>query len=265
VKIKTVLSEIDQNEVSVKMFTDFIIKTFDTSGKTLYDKRNIIKSFVPDDTNNLHKELIVKRFKCPNLFQRIVYTFFRSSKAERAFYNAKELRGRGVKTPREIAYIEQFKSGMLKYGYFISEADYSHPVTEELVDKQEFNKVMADCFAAFAAELHLKGVLHQDLNRTNVLFQPTSDGRYTFSLIDNNRMKFVPEGETVPLNTCLENLTRFTFRMDLFEYVIREYLCVRSLPETLLKQAIAVKLRYNRARTRRKRFFKIFKKRKATP
>ena len=53
--------------------------------------------------------------------QQVVYTFFRPTKAARAFRFAAEFRKRGIVTPHEMAYIEQKEHGLFTTGYFISE------------------------------------------------------------------------------------------------------------------------------------------------
>jgi tRNA A-37 threonylcarbamoyl transferase component Bud32 len=236
-----------------------IHETFDTYGKTLHDERNVIKSYHLKTTDNTSKEVIVKRYKRPNPFQRIVYSFFRKSKAERSFFNAQELRNRGVETPHEIAFIEQKKHLLLEYGYYISESIYDPPIEKELILPADFNKNMAESFANYAVQLHAKGILHHDLNSTNVLYHEMENGDYTFSIIDINRMKIFAEKKYPPAKACLRSLTKFTTRMDLFEYVVRCYCNTRNLNEAFVQKAIRLKEIHDRKRKKRKAFLKKFK------
>lgn len=249
-----------------KTVTDFIgglTRTFEKKGTVLYNKRNVIKRYVIDSSDNILKEVVVKRYKYPNLVQRIAYSFFRSSKAKRAFYNAEELRHRGIDTPKEIAYIEQW--GILfHYGYYISGSDNAPPIKDELIEPENFNRTMAADFAAFAAELHKKGILHHDLNSTNVLYHPYGE-HYTFSVIDINRMDFYSDGDQIPKKECFENLTRFTGKMDLFEFVARHYAEARGWDiEKTTQDAIKQKVHHDEQWRKRKAFLRklSFRKKK---
>jgi tRNA A-37 threonylcarbamoyl transferase component Bud32 len=259
-KIKIVISDACKNNPVISRFTKLLPNVFETYGDVLYSERNIIKSFRKKDAGGGAKELIVKRYKRPELLRRIIYGFFRSSKAERAFRNACELRKRGIDTPHEIAFIEQKKSGLLEYGFYISESNYTPPIKKQLVEPENFNKDMARDFAAFAAELHEKGIMHRDLNSTNTLYHYGNEKNgYSFSLIDINRIYFYPKGRRPPIKSCLNNLTRFTGRMDLFEYVIRCYCDIRKLNGDLVTKAIRIKEKHDKRWQKRKSFLKKFK------
>ena len=255
-KIKiTVNPEYEANS-TLRNFIEHLPDIFVEQGVTLYDKRNVIKSFSLDIQDKVLCNVVVKRHKKPNLLQRIVYSFFRSSKAKRAFYNARELRHRGIDTPQEVAYIEQRGALLFKYGYYVSGCDNAPPIIEKLVHQPEFDRAMANDFASFAMELHKKGILHHDLNPTNVLYRPTENA-YHFSVIDINRMDFLSEGEFPSMKDCLENLTRFTGRMDLFEYVLRCYVEKRGWDiELAMQDAFIIKKRHDDQRRRRKAFLR---------
>lgn len=245
----------------LKTFIENLPKLFDENdAATLYDKRNVIKSFNIDYSDNVLQSVVIKRYHCPNIFQRIAYSFFRQSKARRAYQNAETLLTRGFSTPINIAYVEQWKNGLFKYGFYLTGFDGAHPICEQLNDKEDFNKIIASDFAAFAAELHAKGILHGDLNSTNVLFHPLDNGHYSFSVIDINRMTTRPSGDFTP-NECFDNLTRFTGRMDLFEYVLKQYIIARNWDvDKCLPQAIAIKKHHDEQWRKRKAFTGKIKK-----
>ena len=111
------------------------------------------------------KPVVVKKYKRTNLLTGIIYTFFRKSKARRAYEHALRLLSLGISTPFPIAYIEESRWGIFRDGYFIS----------EYVDLP-------------AVTLHMTGIIPLDYNTTNILFEKTA-GRYKFTLIDINRMK----------------------------------------------------------------------------
>ena len=65
-------------------FVNSLPETFDNSGKTVFSGRNTIKVFKVE-WGGKAQEVCVKRFKRPNAAQKIAYTFFRTTKAQRAF------------------------------------------------------------------------------------------------------------------------------------------------------------------------------------
>ena len=61
---------------------------------TLYKGRNTVKSFCVDG-----RTLVVKHYKRPNPVQRVAYSFFKKSKAARAYLFAAMLRERDSTRP----------------------------------------------------------------------------------------------------------------------------------------------------------------------
>ena len=246
------------DDTAFRAFVSAIPVTFDSDGRTVFAGRNTIKIFRVE-WGGESCEVCVKRFKRPNAAQKIAYTFFRKTKAERAYANAIELLHRGVDTPEPLAYIETRRSGLVDYCYYVSGVDYNPPIKNLLNDPADFDRDLATCFARFVASLHTKGILDIDLNSTNVLYRTLDDGRTAFSLIDINRMRFMPEGTPLPMGECMENLTRFTGRYDLFRFVATEYVACRHLPETMVEELVDVKTRHDIRWRRRKSMLGIFK------
>ena len=238
--------EVNEAYTHLRDYIATLPSQFEHDGETIFEGRNVIKKFqVGGDT------IVVKRFRKPHLIQKIIYTFFRHGKARRAYANGGRLLHLGFSTPTNIAYIETHRHGLLEYGYYISGVDDAPPICIKLNDQEQFDTTMAADLAGMMAALHKKGVLHHDLNSTNVLYHALPDGHYTFSFIDINRMKFC-EGYP-PLDECMENMTRFTGRMDLFEFVARAYVNVRQLPPDMVETLLAVKRRHDERWVKRKR------------
>lgn len=83
-------------------------------GKVLRDKRNsIVRCIVGNEA------FVVKRFGRPNPFNRIVYSFFRRTKAERSYRNTEKLCKMGYDSPEPVAYIELRSFGVFGTGYYI--------------------------------------------------------------------------------------------------------------------------------------------------
>ena len=238
-------------------FIERLPEVFEQEGNVVFRGRNVIKSFlVPTSEGDM--TVIVKRYKRPNLFQKIGYSFFRSTKACRAYENALELQHRGFSTPEPYGYVETRVNGMIDYCYFICDVDNSHPISEQLNDPEVFNHALAADYARFVAQLHQQGIIDIDLNSGNVLYQPQADGSYTFSLIDINRMDFYTGYP--PLAECMENLTRFTGRMDVFEYVAREYVKARGMDDKMVHLFVNAKIAHDKRWKRRKAWMHPFRK-----
>lgn len=201
-------------------FISHIPITFNTEGETIYDGRNVVKCF-----HTPYGDWIVKQYKKPNFIQQLAYTFWRKSKAERAFLYANKLLSKGIDTPQGISYIETKKKGLLYTGYFISTICKFPPLYQPLVKTMDFNKELAAALAAFFVDMHSKGFLHGDPNLENLLYHIDAQGRFQFSVIDTNRSIF----KSAPTKReCLENLKRITHRRDLLEFITQEYATLRQ-------------------------------------
>lgn len=201
---------------------DFISQlptNFESSGEIIYKKRNVVKRFKTDSG-----EWIVKRYKNPNFIQGIAYTFFRKSKAERAYLFASKLLIKGIDTPEAVAYIEIKKHGLLSTSYFISTACHNPPVYSALIQTPDYDRNLASALAGFFVELHEKGILHGDPNLDNILFHADQQGIH-FSVIDTNRSVFK---RSLTRSECLDNLKRIAHRRDLLQYIVEEYASKRQ-------------------------------------
>lgn len=236
--------------------TEDIRKLFDTEGTTLYSGRNVVKRMMVP-TNDGDIEMVVKRFRCRNIFQRIAYTLTGKSKAHKAYDNALRLEALGINTPKAYAYRDFKSCGMLSECFLLTAIDKGTDLAEHLPVYGEgaFSESIANAFGAFVARLHKAGVIHRDLNSTNVRLTIADDGAVDFSLIDINRMDF-HDGGSIPQNVRMENLTRFTGRMDVTEAVARAYAREMGADiELFVKAMIKRKSSHDRAWKIRKAFF----------
>lgn len=243
---------VEQND-ALRRFVRSLPETFEREGKEMFRGRNVVKLFsLPGGPDGL-RQLCVKRYKRPVLAQRVVYTCVRRSKALRAYLFAEEFRRRGFDTPFAAACAEHLSGGLMDDGYLVTGVTSLPPIRDCLVDPPAFDRDVAEAFARFAARLHEAGILHGDLNCTNVLYRRAEAG-IAFTLIDTNRSRFYPPGRTIPVAECFENLTRFTGRMDLFEFVARAYAEARRFgnPEAAVAQLVETKRRHDAAWQRRK-------------
>lgn len=206
-----------------RAYGDFIAQIpeiFSESGETVYQKRNVVKRFTTGGN-----EWMVKRYKRPHLIQRIVYTFFKKSKAERAYLYAEKLLAADIDTPEGIAYIEEKQYGLISDCYFISPSCPYPAVYQALANTDNYDKRLANALAAFFVQLHRKGILHGDPNLSNILYHQDDGDHFQFSVIDTNRSIFKA---ALPPRECLNNLKRVTHRRDLLQYITEQYARLRE-------------------------------------
>lgn len=214
----------------------------DNQGELLYRGRNQIRLFEVGG-----EKLVVKRFKRNDIFKTLIYTFFRKNKAFKSFENARQLRQRGFNTPHEVAYMEKRTAGLITQVYYVCVYTDSEPIRPRLIEQEPFDQQLAVVYARYVASLHEAGVLHRDLNPTNVLV----DAENHFELIDINRMQFF-DGP-VPKAECMENLTLFYWLTPAYRFILDEYAHQRGWTEADVAEAIRVKERHDRRWIRRKK------------
>ncbi|HEX7014300.1 MAG TPA: lipopolysaccharide kinase InaA family protein [Cyclobacteriaceae bacterium] len=159
---------------------------FHSLGKIIHKDRNVLRRDEMADT-----ALVIKSYGRIYLPNRIRYTYFYPSKAQRAFDYAGVLLENGFRTPRPIAYIECFSRGILTDSFFISEyTDFQPLKTIRKLTSDEQTTLLED-LATFTYRLHQSQIYHGDYSIGNILYKKIG-GRFEFSLVDNNRMKFGP-------------------------------------------------------------------------
>lgn len=199
-----------------------------------------------------HLQTVVKSFKVPHLLNRLIYTFFRASKAHKSYHNALKLQALGILTPQPIALIEYFSAGLLEKSFFVSEhfaydCTIRTPLLEDVADRDAIFKR----FAAYTYDLHQKGVWHLDYSPGNILIKKTSTG-YDFAIVDINRMVFRP---ITPLQGC-ENFNKLWASNEQLAIMGREYARLSKADASLI---ISEMQRHNNANKRVKNFKKRLK------
>ncbi len=162
--------------------------SFGQEGKVIYKSRNEVKVFAPGNGTLLN----VKRYKKPHPFNRFIYSFFRKSKAFRAYHNTLKIAGKGFDTAEAVAYIEIAEKGLFSDSYFVSlHCRNVRTIREYYSGPLSGNETLIDAFSRYTASLHDAGIFHLDYSPGNVLIH-TEKENHTFILIDINRMKFMP-------------------------------------------------------------------------
>ncbi|MDR1810528.1 MAG: hypothetical protein LBR34_09050 [Prevotella sp.] len=195
-------------------FLEELPQRFRTEGRTIYSGRNEIRIF---EAGQL--KLVAKSFRKPHIFNQIAYSFFRPSKAERSYGHAVRLLEKGIDTPAPVAYIEDYRGGLLAASYYIAVYKEYPGLLREL-DFRPLEEVreLVEAFAHFTADLHNKGVLHIDYSPGNILYKH-ENGQYSFCIVDLNRMKFTG----VNMKTGCFNLRKLWATDEIMTCIARIY------------------------------------------
>lgn len=204
---------------------------FNTSSNSIHKARNEIK--IIDFSS---ESLVVKSFKTPNIINKIIYTFFRDSKAKKSYENSLKI---GDFTPKPIGYIEFKKSGLFNESYFVSENfKYDFTIREPLLqaDFKDKEKVFK-AFAGFTYKLHEDGIFHLDYSPGNILIKK-EDKNYIFKIVDINRMEF----RTLNIDERLKNFAKLWAKNDDLKTIIKEYCRLINADE---ESSIQIALKYS--------------------
>ena len=201
------------------------IDNFKTTGTLFGDgKRNKIKLFELEG-----KTINIKSFKIPNLINKIVYKYFRKSKARRSFEYGTTLLEKGIGTPQPIAYFENYDIVGLKDSYYVSEhleCDLTFRELVEIPDYPDHSNILLQ-FTRFSFELHEKGIEFLDHSPGNTLIKNLYNGNYAFYLVDLNRMEFHSE---MSFESRMKNLSRLTPKREMVFIMSEEYAKLYSKP-----------------------------------
>lgn len=191
---------IDTEYENTRYEIEDIKSKFENNYNLIHNARNQLKIIKLGDFDT-----VVKSFKIPNMINKIIYTFFKPSKAKKSYLNAKKLISLGINTPIPIAYVEYKKIGLLDKSFFISKKEnYDFTIREVFHHKVDDRQEILKQFTRFTYDLHKKGVWHVDYSLGNILITKTEDG-YKYSIIDINRMVF----KNIPADEGLKNFNKF--------------------------------------------------------
>lgn len=222
-----------------------------------------IKSYFQENKNIIHKarneikvinyqniDVVVKSFKVPNLLNRVVYTFFRETKAKKSYDYSLKI---GDFTPKPIGYIEFYESSLLKDSYFISEKfDYDFTIREPLLIKNFPQKEQIfKSFAKFTYSIHEAGIYHLDYSPGNILIKKVED-TFVFKIVDINRMRFL----NLDTNLRMKNFSKLWAKDEDLEFIIKEYARIAQIDEILV---IDKAISYSHSLKARKNFKKRLK------
>lgn len=208
---------------------------FDSLGILVYSGRNQVRII-----HSNRGDLAVKRYKPSRFIDKIGYVLGKKTKGHNAYAAARRIIDRGFDTPEPVAYIVDKKFFIPYQSYYICRAISSPSLKEVLADNIN-NKALLDEIAVFIKDIHIKGIMHGDLNLSNVHY---ADGH--FSLIDINRTYFyVPDA-----CHAAHNIMRLSTRRDIVTYIARKYAVLRGFDvNTFVKLVIREQLKFRRNKT----------------
>lgn len=166
-----------------------------TAAHTYCNRRNMVEKVICGSD-----AVVVKRFKRPNIINRVAYTWFRPSKPRRAYEYGRRIAALGFSTPAPVAYIEQRKGLCFHTGWFISLCSEDTPFSQ-LYAQYKHRRAAGDTHVEskitqlreqlidFILQLQAKRVRPGDFNHDNILVHENESG-FHFALVDINRMHF---------------------------------------------------------------------------
>ena len=234
------------------------VQNFATEGRVLVEgKRNTLKLFPV-------KDMIVniKSFRKPSLLNKIIYKYFRKSKARRSFEYATKLLENGIGTPQPLAFFENYDIFGLADSYYACEHLEPDLTYRELVSFPDYpdHEAILRQFTRFSFTLHERGIEFKDHSPGNTLIRKKGDGTYSFYLVDLNRMEF---HIALDFDQRMENLKRLTPKQEMVAVMANEYAKLyterteRELFTTLWEKTAAFQRKFWRKRELKKklRFF----------
>ena len=207
----------------LRAYVESIHANFGNLGSLLEDRRNVIR-----EDRILGTHLVIKSFRRIYFPNKIRYSFFAASKAQRGYDNANVLLNSGFNTPKPIAYIEVSRWGIIHESYLVCEYTQLkslRAVTDESTSPSK--KLMLD-LAGFTFSLHQNGIYHVDYNLGNILVDRKND-KFDFALIDNHRMDFGP----VSVKKGIKNMVKLGLPQEHLTWIAEEYARLRQVDQAL--------------------------------
>ncbi|MCH5345882.1 MAG: hypothetical protein J1E63_02160 [Muribaculaceae bacterium] len=223
-------------------------------GTTLHEGRNTVRRM-----RLAGVDVAVKRYKRLGGLKRLIYTFFRPTKAIRGLVYSLEYRRRDIPSPEGIAAIEILRGGMVVDCYLVTVMSRGRNLFPELVPVEDYDRNRVSNLADFLVTMHRRGVMNTDTNLSNLLVDATP--ATPFECIDINRSVFT--AENFSYRSIVRNLARVTHRRDLLLTIVMRYATTAGLHPQAMWDDVAAELdRFERKIAMRNRFKTIFRKKR---
>ncbi len=190
-------------------------------GKLLKKDRNEIR-----EVEHKGQTFIVKSFAVPNIINRFVYGFLRSSKAKRSFEYAFLLQKHGIGTPKPVAWLTERNGLLFTHSYYVSLKSECTHTCQAVLDGSLTDDAILKAISQVTAKLHNAGIMHKDYSRGNILIGVTSEGEVNIELVDLNRLRFY---NAISVEKGLQNFfERLPVSDDQRELMTKEYRTFRT-------------------------------------
>lgn len=234
-----------------KLISEIIVKFDDYNCILGNPERNIIKK-IPFHNGFI----VVKSFKKPHILNKIVYRYFRKSKAKRSFEHGEKLLQLGILNPEPIAYIENSDSIGLTSSYYISQYTPYDFTIREIYEQPDAESCLK-AYAQFSYYVHKKGVYIKDNTPGNTLVKRKGNS-YEMSLVDLNRMDF---HEDLSFEIKMKSLSNNIKEQPYLDIFIHEYAKVSGYELKKVQDTIHhYQKEFNRKIKFKAKFKKILKK-----
>ena len=183
----------------MKRFVKQLPWRFAQDGREIFKNRNAIRQYELGEDS-----VVVKQFTLPISFNRVVYRWWRKSKAQRSYEYAMQLRALGVGSPEPLGFCDTGSLCKIGYCYYVSRAsklryDFRDAVNGTQPDETKILRAIAET----TARMHEGGFWHKDYSGGNILWDRIDeDGNIVnipadaqkiygiaIELIDLNRMR----------------------------------------------------------------------------
>ncbi len=225
-----------------------VIRHFDHLGyKVGKGRRNMVKHIKTDEL-----DLNVKSFQLPNKINRVVYRFFRKSKARRSFEYAQHLLATGIGTPQPVAYFEERKALSFGRSFFVSLQLDEDLTFRTLIDEPDYpgREEIIRQFTRFTHKMHEEGILFLDHSPGNTLIKKEKEGGYRFYLVDLNRMR---HRQNLGFKARMKNFARLTATDDIIAIISEEYANITNYNAASVYDCITRHTAANQKRRRRQK------------
>lgn len=195
---------------------DHFILNYESEGSPFGNQqRNSLRLFTIES-----ETLNIKSFKVPNFINKIVYNFFRKSKAQRSFEYANTLKEKNIGTPEPIGFYE-FKTNLFfDKSYYISKHlnyDITYRELTKSFDIPNYEAILR-AFTRFTFKLHENHINFLDHSPGNTLIK-IKENEYEFFLVDLNRMVF----EDLSFEKRIKNFAKLSIHKCMVEIMSDEY------------------------------------------
>lgn len=165
-----------------------------------------------------HQRVVVKGYRRVTWANRLIYTWLRKSKAERAFRNARMLLSAGILTPQPLAWSIDKRVGIYHCAWYVSEYQPGLTMKEALENADaERRRLLIDLFISTLRKLIDAQMLIKDSNLGNfIIVADPRTHRRELALVDINRFIY---GRPITRKEILLIIERSGFTGNEYQYI----------------------------------------------